>query len=87
MQRAEARNKSPPPTKIAAARCEQLVEMLRQQMEQVQRTQQERDQMLAESRERLAGTNSKSLKLSEQFKPANRLCPVCSLKSRSTRRR
>ena len=40
--------------KIAAARCEQRVEMLRQQMEQVQRTQQERDQMLAESRERLA---------------------------------
>jgi chromosome segregation protein len=39
---------------IAAARCEQLVDMLRTQLEQAQRDQRERDVALAETRQRLA---------------------------------
>jgi chromosome segregation protein len=39
---------------ISVAKCEQRVEMLRQQMEQAHRTRQEREQMLADMRARLA---------------------------------
>lgn len=49
--------------KIAGAKCEQRVEMLRQQLEQVQRSQQERDEMLAETRARLASRESQNSEL------------------------
>ena len=54
-----------PSSRIAVARCEQRVEMLRQQMEQAERSQQERDQMLAETRERLAGREAQIAELDE----------------------
>lgn len=43
---------------VAAAKCEQRVEMLRSQMEQAARDQQERDRALAETRARLAAGES-----------------------------
>ena len=51
--------------KIALARCEQRVEMLRQQLEQAQRSQQERDQLLMESRDRLANRESQFVELED----------------------
>ncbi len=51
--------------RISVARCEQRVEMLRHQMDQVQRSQQERDQMLAETRARLASREAQIAELEE----------------------
>jgi chromosome segregation protein len=51
--------------KIGLARCEQRVEMLRQQMHQAQRSQQERDHLLAEMRQQLETRESQIVALDE----------------------
>jgi chromosome segregation protein len=53
--------------RIAAARCEQLVDMLRAQFEQAQRDQRERDLALAETRERLAGRQQQLAELDAEM--------------------
>jgi chromosome segregation protein len=51
--------------RVSLARCEQRVEMLRAQLEQAQRSQQERELMLAETRERLANREIQVVELDD----------------------